>query len=435
MRVLLINPPIYDFAAFDMWARPAGLLYLAGALIQAGHDITLVDATWWQNSGAMVRRRQDGSGHMSQTELPLPLCLQNSGIHRRYKRYGLGAEEVARNSTGANPDVILVTSIMTYWYPAVRDTITALRAIHPGVPIVLGGIYATLLPEHALERCRPDAVLPGHRLRSIADDLHSLPGTPAVMPVPEQDSVTLEVPLPAFSAYDNPDAAMLFATLGCPCRCTWCAATVITRHVMFRPIADVIAEIQHLMKQHGMRHFAWLDDALLERPEVLEAVVELVRKEEVNLSFHTPNGLHAVRITKDMAMTMRAAGFRTVKIGDRRLGHLRRLDIETMTAAVDNLLSSGFDARDIGCYMLAGFPGHSVEQAREEVEELAALPVRTHVNPYSPVPGTPDFEQAMATSRIDLALEPIWQNTTLMPYWNPAFTPEDLQQLKKRGRK
>ena len=31
-KVLLINPWIYDFAVFDMWSRPIGLLYIGGLL-------------------------------------------------------------------------------------------------------------------------------------------------------------------------------------------------------------------------------------------------------------------------------------------------------------------------------------------------------------------------------------------------------------------
>ena len=31
-RILLVNPPIYDFAAHDFWLRPYGLLRVAGYL-------------------------------------------------------------------------------------------------------------------------------------------------------------------------------------------------------------------------------------------------------------------------------------------------------------------------------------------------------------------------------------------------------------------
>jgi hypothetical protein len=31
-RILLVNPPIYDFAAYDFWIRPYGMLNVAGQL-------------------------------------------------------------------------------------------------------------------------------------------------------------------------------------------------------------------------------------------------------------------------------------------------------------------------------------------------------------------------------------------------------------------
>jgi len=32
MNLLLVNPPIYDFTAFDFWLRPYGMLRVAGQL-------------------------------------------------------------------------------------------------------------------------------------------------------------------------------------------------------------------------------------------------------------------------------------------------------------------------------------------------------------------------------------------------------------------
>ena len=31
-KILLVNPPIYDFSAYDFWLKPAGLLRVAGFL-------------------------------------------------------------------------------------------------------------------------------------------------------------------------------------------------------------------------------------------------------------------------------------------------------------------------------------------------------------------------------------------------------------------
>ena len=42
-NLLLINPYLHDFTAFDLWAKPLGLLYLAGALRANGYQVHLLD--------------------------------------------------------------------------------------------------------------------------------------------------------------------------------------------------------------------------------------------------------------------------------------------------------------------------------------------------------------------------------------------------------
>ncbi len=51
------------------------------------------------------------------------------------------------------PSAILITSLMTYWYPGVRKAVSLVKKVHPGVPVILGGIYARLCPDHALVAC------------------------------------------------------------------------------------------------------------------------------------------------------------------------------------------------------------------------------------------------------------------------------------------
>ncbi len=42
-HVLCVNPWIHDFAAFDFWLKPLGLLTLAGMLRQAGIRVSFID--------------------------------------------------------------------------------------------------------------------------------------------------------------------------------------------------------------------------------------------------------------------------------------------------------------------------------------------------------------------------------------------------------
>ena len=41
--ILLVNPWIYDFAAYDLWSKPLGLLYIAALLKHNGFDVHLID--------------------------------------------------------------------------------------------------------------------------------------------------------------------------------------------------------------------------------------------------------------------------------------------------------------------------------------------------------------------------------------------------------
>ncbi|MDH3957783.1 MAG: cobalamin B12-binding domain-containing protein, partial [Desulfobacteraceae bacterium] len=42
-HILLINPWIHDFAAYDFWAKPMGLLILAALLRSQGVSVSYID--------------------------------------------------------------------------------------------------------------------------------------------------------------------------------------------------------------------------------------------------------------------------------------------------------------------------------------------------------------------------------------------------------
>ena len=47
------------------------------------------------------------------------------------------------------PDLVYITSLFTYSWGPVHEAAAYYRACYPNARIVLGGIYATLMPEHA----------------------------------------------------------------------------------------------------------------------------------------------------------------------------------------------------------------------------------------------------------------------------------------------
>ena len=108
LKVLLINPCIYDFAAYSFWSSPLGLLYLGGVLRQNGMEISLIDCM----RVVEAKRKADGRAPFVKEKVGNPPALKQ--VRKRFKRYGISRDRlVGELSEIEKPDLILITSIMT----------------------------------------------------------------------------------------------------------------------------------------------------------------------------------------------------------------------------------------------------------------------------------------------------------------------------------
>ena len=85
--LMLINPWIYDFAAYDLWSKPLGLLCLAAYLRQAGAKVHLIDCldvhrSTLDDASAKVRplRRAYGTGKFPRKEIEKPSPLSAGSL-------------------------------------------------------------------------------------------------------------------------------------------------------------------------------------------------------------------------------------------------------------------------------------------------------------------------------------------------------------------
>ena len=93
-RLILINPWIYDFAAYDLWSKPLGLLYLASFLRNSGFDVKLIDCLDVHHpkmnddpATNQPVRRAYGTGKFWRKKVSTPAKLKH--IDRAYSRYGI----------------------------------------------------------------------------------------------------------------------------------------------------------------------------------------------------------------------------------------------------------------------------------------------------------------------------------------------------------
>lgn len=409
-QVLLVNPWIYDFAAFNLWIEPWGLLVIAAALRDTGYGVTVIDCLAPYSGGPPPR--PNGSGKFSKTVVPKPDPV--AFVPRCFGRYGLPVEQFdAALASIPQPDVILVASGMTYWYPGVVEAIRRLRVRFGGVPVALGGIYATLSYEHAQQTSGADRVIRG---QGMVEALQLTAEWTGYHSEPERYATPDAWPLAARELVPRAFAGII-TSWGCPYRCTYCASHRLQPTFVRRDPGVVVEEIS-LCARSGIQDLAFYDDALLLDPErhivpILEGIVRL----GLQVRLHAPNGLHAQAITPDLACLMRRAGFSTVRLSlettdaDRQQRSGGKVTTDDFARATTQLRAAGFGPGQLGAYILAGLPEQPLEEVEAAVRFVQGLGIQAKLALFSPIPGTPDGDRALGPDA-----DPLLHNNTVYPY-------------------
>ena len=439
--VLLINPWIYDFASYDFWVKPLGLLYIASVLRRNGFDVYFIDCLDTTHPHMkhkreinQATRKRYGAGHFFKEHIDKPEMLRE--IPRRYSRYGISPELFERELQKIEkPNVILVTSMMTYWYLGVFQAIKLSKKHYPDVPVILGGIYTTLCPDHALRNSGADYYIYGEGEELVLKKVSELTRR-KISFIPNAKNID-SLPYPAFDLMLHHDFLCLLTSRGCPYRCTYCASSLLNSEFRQRDISRVIDELAYWMDNYPVKDFAFYDDALLYKAD--ERFIPLLKeiiKRNSKCNFHTPNGLYIRGITKEIAELLLQAGFKTIRLGLETIDEAQQIQTGGKTTnrefeqAIKYLRYAGYESKDIGVYLLVGLPGQKVEEVRGSIQFVRDCGARTFLAEYSPIPGTGLWESAVQTSPFDLEKEPLFHNNSILPCRSRELSWEHLYQLK-----
>ncbi len=440
--VLLVHPPIFDFTAFDLFVYPLGLLSIGAQLEAAGIRVACIDALdRWAPITPPPRHlrvrpptfRNNGTGHFHRQKIARP--PEYAEIPRRFHRFGIprdALKESLQNAvkSGERPDAVGVTCTMTYWYRGVREVVEIVRELFGDVPVVLGGIYPTLCPDHARRESGADFVAEGSDVRPLFD-LLGIDGEPAsAIPAAVQ---------PAHSLFGPRESAALQASTGCPFHCSYCASRELSGPHRRRPVEEVAAELTSLVENQGCRHVAFHDDALVTQnsADFLE-LADAVRRRGLHekASFHCINGLNASAITDEVAEALQQSGFTTIRLGfettdqDLRARTGFKSSSDDLTGALESLFRAGFGPRQVGVYVMAGLPGQEYASVLETVRFVHDAGSLTRLTEFAPVPGTRAFREARSLSRVDLD-EPLNHSKCLAAFRFDTLSYGQLREAKE----
>ena len=421
-KILLVNPPIYDFAAYDFWVKPYGLLGVAGYL-RSKADFNLFDYLDRLHPFVAGQKNLEsyrwGRGRFYLEKIPNPRILED--IPRYYRRFGLPRNIFQHFLTEQQQsDFVLIQTMMTYWYQGIQEVIEDIRKAWPKAKIILGGNYVTLCPSHA-EKSGAVFLVQGTNLEPLWEYL-------GVTPDLKQAGL--------WEAYEKLNTGVLKLSDGCPFNCTYCSVPKVYGKFKARPLERSLAELQ-LLIERGVENIAFYDDALLFQAEkILMPFLEEALKRDIRVNFHSPNALNARFITPELAGLMVRAGFKTFYLGlesaslqwQQRTGS--KVFSDELAQAVEHLTAAGAEPTSITVYQILGHPHIDTQEIEDSMHFANSLGIRGMLADFSPIPGTPDGEFCRKWVDMD---EPLFHNKTAFPIILLGF--DEVNRLKDLQRK
>jgi radical SAM superfamily enzyme YgiQ (UPF0313 family) len=418
LKCLLINPWVYDFAAMNLWSRPLGLIKVAEYMSRFNVKLRLIDCT------DVFTAKEYGKGKYPYEVVDTPEALRP--LSRRFKRYGISIEEFRRRLGSA--DLLFVTSIMSYWYPGVVKAIEVAKSEALDIPVFLGGIYATLYPEHAAKHSGADFIYRGPVGYGLRAALNTFGFRLKEKHAPK--------PYYMLKLYEQYPFAPLLTSRGCPYDCSYCASKALSGEFSQRAPEEVVSEIKDLYGI-GVRDYAFYDDALLLNADThLKPVLKEVRGRFPGVRFHCPNGLHARHMDQELARLMKLAGFRTLRLSLETVNTERlattggKVRADELERAVLALKKQGFGKEHIGVYLMYGLPGQPLEEVKEGVQFIKGLGVMVKLTEFSPIPGTRCWDELRDRGVIRDDIDPLLTNNTAFAALYSGYDPDELDALK-----
>jgi len=305
-------------------------------------------------------------------------------------------------------------SVVTPGYPVARRQIERLRRERPDLPIVAGGIHASLFADDFLadganavvvgDGCGPMTFLVDRIRRGLPWD--TVPGlvgrTPgsraragrffrnaAARRLPAADPGIIDrdvYNLPLYSHHS------MLASLGCPYRCTFCCnftGRLLQQGVTVRSCERLCEEIDYLVARYGTKQIFFVDDIfLVQRANVLAFCRELAGRHP---ALQWIAQMRADALDDEVAAAMAAAGCRRIYFGVESGSEavLRRVrkgtDRESIRLGIESAKRAGIRVKTGWVF---GLPG-TLDEQYESVAFMRELhPHEISIHQLVPFPGT-----------------------------------------------
>jgi radical SAM superfamily enzyme YgiQ (UPF0313 family) len=325
-------------------------------------------------------------------------------------------------------DLVAISTFTAQFYEAC-DVADFYRARN--IPVVMGGITASSLPEQASEFCTSIVIGEGEPLwPEVLRDFENGRLKPFYTQSPPGQFDLRNAPVPRFDLLD-PDKynrITVQTSRGCPHRCEFCASSILlTSRYKLKPVEKVIAEIRAIKKIWPRPFIEFADDNSFVQREHYKRLLRELAKE--NLRWFTEAD---VRVAEDGELLglMRDSGCQQVLIGleSPRRANLDGIELKTnwkarqqdfYREAIAKIQSYGVTVN--GCFIL-GLDADTPEVFDDVLQFIRGSGLyEVQVTFMTAFPGTPLYARLKQEGRI--LRDKAWKLCTL---FDINFTPKHM---------
>ncbi len=368
MRVLLIRPPRREAGDMGLSVPPLGLAYIAASLIDAGHEVEILDAYALRWSWSLF--------------------------------------ETKMASTQAD---VIGFSAMTPTVDVVRKSLPIVRSSARW--IILGGPHPTAVREQVLQDMPLlDAAVVGEGEQVVVEllkwfvDGGELPAGVLHRSHAFSDASAPDVrdiPFPARHLLPQDKYRYLFATRrgfatmitsrGCPFRCSFCDKSVGGSRWRSRTAIDVVDEME-LLQRSGVGFVNFYDDNFTLHPRRVEDICNEILRRGLNIEWKCEGRVDSVDLA--LLRLMKKAGCRVIAYGVES-GNSAALEFLRKDINIEQAESAFVATHEAGirtlAYMILGVPGETEQDVRRSIF-FADKKLRASYAQFSSLnamPGTP----------------------------------------------
>jgi radical SAM superfamily enzyme YgiQ (UPF0313 family) len=344
------------------------------------------------------------------------------------------AEHIAQAVAAERPDVIAISFLSTTTYPAVKGVSRRLKLEAPGIPIIVGGAFATVNSDRILRDC-PDieCVGVGEGEELLPDYLNHLddPGSVAGLVWRHAEEIVRNAPRPLIQDLDRfpyPDRTSLpidyieslpldvpavlsldkFCTIqtsrGCPYACLYCDIPFLSQAKWrCRSAEHVLGEMQQL-NDMGYRSIYLTDDHFLLRRERIHAICSGIIERKLEFRWGCEGRVDATGVDQLPIMHQARCDFLAfgVEAGTQKV--LDRLKKHQTLAQVENAVSQAkrHGIEWVHGFFVIGSPGETAADIMESFRFAARLELDTFgFNRLCAYRGTPLWQEYVERGIID----------------------------------